>query len=46
MPAAGVVFSLLTFFGPAKKASLLSGRVPTVLIMFEVVISNIERDLL
>jgi len=31
MPAASVVFSLLTFFRPVKKASRLSVREPTVL---------------
>jgi hypothetical protein len=34
MPAAGVVLSLLTFFRPVKKASRLSGRDPTTLIVF------------
>ena len=45
MPAASVVLSLLTFFRPVKKASLLSGRVPAVLVLL-FVISNLERDLL
>ena len=30
MPAASVVLSLPTCFGPAKKAGRLSGRVPTL----------------
>jgi hypothetical protein len=34
-------FMFLTFFGPAKKASLLSGRVPTVLTLSNKIPFNI-----